>query len=108
MKKPVNAIILSALVFPGAGHIYLKKYYLGFSLLAISLVSLIYLIANIFSRAFEAVEEIQMGRLQPDMGSLLAYLSQQSGSSNAQLATYAIIGCWLVGVISCYIYSKEK
>jgi hypothetical protein len=37
MNKPLKAALLSALVFPGSGHLYLKKY-VCVTVLAVALV----------------------------------------------------------------------
>ena len=108
MKKATNAIILSAVVFPGAGHVYLKKIKTGITLIGISLVALIYIIADIMQRAFNVVEQIQMGTVPADTASITAMIEQQPGGEWMGMASYAIVVCWLIGVVDCYMRSKQE
>ena len=107
MKKHTNAILLSALVFPGAGHVYLKKTKTGLTLISLTLVSLIYIIADIMRRAFNVVEQIQLGYVAPDTDSIRAMIEQQSSGEWIGVASYTIAGCWLIGVFGCYLLSKK-
>ena len=106
-KKSTNAFLLSTLVFPGAGHIYLKKIKTGLTLMGLTLVALIYIISDIMGRAFKVVEQIQMGTVPPDTASIRTMIDQQPGGQWLGIATYTIVGCWLIGIIGCYLYSKK-
>lgn len=106
MKKSNTAIILSAVVFPGAGHIFLKKYRTGLLLVGISLGALIYIMSDIMDRAFNVVEQIQNGSVPPDTTTITAMIEQQPGGEWVGMATFAIVVCWLIGVIDCYRQSK--
>lgn len=107
MKKTNTAIILSAVVFPGAGHLYLGKFKTGIILAGISLVSLIYIVSDIVDRAFEVVGKIQNGTVPPDIETINAMIAQQAGGELVNVAGYAILVCWLVGIYGCYQYSKK-
>lgn len=107
MKKPVNAILLSALVFPGAGHVYLKKTKTGLTLISLTLLSLIYIIADIMDRAFDVVEQIQMGNVPPDTATITAMVEQQPGGEWLGMASYTIVICWLFGIVGCYLLGKK-
>ena len=50
MKKSTKAILLSALVFPGAGHLYLKAYWVGFTLISVTSVIVIYIVNNLWGQ----------------------------------------------------------
>lgn len=105
MKKSMKAALLSAFVFPGAGHIYLKKYIPGVVLIGASLVGSYYLISKTVERAFRIVEKIQSGAVQMDVAAITELVSKQSTGYEAQLlniATVVIIICWLVGIIDSY------
>lgn len=102
MKKSTNALILSALVFPGAGHLYLKKIKTGLTLICITLIALIYIISDIMDRTFSVVEQVQSGTVAVDMGSIRALIEQQPAGEWVGMASYIIVGCWLVGMIDCY------
>ena len=102
MKKSTKAAILSATLFPGAGHIYLKRYTSGILLAAISLTGIIYLIWFTVEKSLQIVEKIQSGYIQPDVMAIAEMLTRQTSGSQTGLlniATTAVILCWLIGII---------
>lgn len=105
MKKSTTAALISAFIFPGLGHLYLKKYLTGVLLVGISFASLYYLVTSVLEMAMEISQKIESGTVQPDIATITAMVTQQSNSANAQLANIATIVlciCWLVGIIDAY------
>jgi hypothetical protein len=105
MKKTTKAVLLSALVFPGAGHLFLKKYTTGATLVGAAIISLYYLITKAVENALQIVEEIQSGDIQLNAVAISELISRQSTGTDTLLldiATVAIIICWLVGIIDSY------
>jgi TM2 domain-containing membrane protein YozV len=111
MKKSTKAVLLSAFVFPGAGHLYLKKYVPGCILAGVSLVGIYYLVTKTVERAWEIAEKIQSGAVQLDATTIAELVSQQSAGTDAQLtniATLAIIICWVFGIIDSYRVGRVR
>lgn len=105
MRKSTKAALLSAFIFPGVGHIYLKKYVAGTLLAGASLTALYHLITKAIAKAIEISEKIQSGDVQPDIKAITELVSQQSGGSEAQMmniATIALVACWLIGIVDSY------
>jgi TM2 domain-containing membrane protein YozV len=105
MKKATKAVLLSAFVFPGAGHIYLKKYISGGVLFGASLLGIYYLISKTVESALQIVEKIQSGEVQPDVTAITQLVTKQSTGAESQLlniATATIIICWIIGIIDSY------
>ena len=105
MKKSTKAALLSALVFPGAGHIFLKKYIPGVALAGASLTGSYYLISKTVEIALKILIKIQSGDLQPDITTITELVTKQSTGSDAKMlniATVALIICWLIGIIDSY------
>jgi hypothetical protein len=105
MKKSTKAILLSAFVFPGVGHLYLKKYVPGSILAGISLTGIYYLVTTTVERAWQIAEKIQSGAVQLDATTVTELVSQQSAGADSQLvniATLAVIICWGIGIIDSY------
>ena len=105
MKKSTKAVLLSAFVLPGAGHLYLKKYVPGSILASVSLVGIYYLVTTTVERAWEIAEKIQSGAVQLDATTVTELVSQQSAGTDSQIvniATLAIIICWVLGIIDSY------
>jgi hypothetical protein len=111
MKKSTKAVLLSAFVFPGAGHLYLRKYLPGSILAGVSLAGIYYVVTKTVERAWEIAEKIQSGAVQLDATTVTELVSQQSAGTDSQLlnmATLAIIVCWVVGVIGSYRVGRVR
>lgn len=111
MKKSTKAVLLSALVFPGSGHIFLKKYTTGIILITASIAAAYYLVSLAIDKAFEIAEKIQSGDVPLDLGTISNLVSQQSTGTAAQLenvATIALIIFWLVGIVDSYRLSRGQ
>ena len=111
MKVSTKAALLSAFVFPGIGHIYLKKYAAGALLTAVSFAAIYYLVSNAVERAFEISEKIQSGDVQLDIDEITKLVSQQSTGAEVQLlniATIALLICWLIGIIDAYRVGRVR
>ena len=105
MNKSKKAALISALVFPGAGHLYLKKYLSGTIFLGATLGSLSYLIVKTVEITLQITEEIQAGKVQLNVMEITELVSKQTAGSEAQLydiATAVIFISWLVGIIDSY------
>ena len=105
MRTSTKAVLLSAFVFPGLGHFVLKKYKHGIALAGISFAGIYYLVAKTVEMALQVAEKIQSGDVQLDAVAIAELVSRQATGTEAQLldiATYAIIICWLIGIIGSY------
>ena len=110
MTPSSKAALISALVFPGGGHFYLKKHIVGALLTGISLVG-VYLL---FSTAMEAAQvislKIQSGEIPLDMARIRAEIYKQSAASGSttQIATWLLGICWLVGIVDSFRLGRQR
>ena len=105
MNKAAKAALLSALVFPGTGHFFLKKYVAGVFLVTTSLAALYLLIAKAVEKALLIAEKIQSGEVQLDVAASTELAARQSTGAEAQLlniATAVLIISWLIGIVDSY------
>lgn len=111
MKISTKAVLLSAFVFPGAGHIYLKKRTQGVALIGASCAVIYYLMSRAVEKALEITEMIQSGDVPLDVEAITELVSRQSTGNESQLiniATAAFIICWLIGIIGSYRLGRER
>lgn len=109
MNKSIKASLLSALLFPGAGHIFLKKYLLGTVLSASAIAALYVLIANAVVIAQQIVEKIQNGEIGLDAAAITAVMEKQPPGAESLLidiATLVLIVSWLIAVVDSYRLGK--
>ena len=105
MSKSGKAALLSALVFPGVGHLLLKKYVTGAILVCASLAALYLIVADILERALSIVEKIERGEVSPDVAAIAELLSRQPTGNESQLLDVALpvlIICWVIGIADSY------
>jgi hypothetical protein len=110
MKKTEKAFLLSILVFPGAGHILLKRYISGFFLIIIASVASYFLIYGAIYQALEIADKIKSGEIYPDLSVILTLVSNQSASSEFQslnTAMVALLIVWLVGIVDTYRLGRQ-
>lgn len=105
MKKSVKSSLLSALVFPGLGHLLLKKYIPASIILTSVAISLYVLINDVATRASMISEQLLNGKIANDMLSIIDAIEQQSASIDPQqmnIASSVFIFTWLFSIIDSY------
>ena len=105
MKRSTKAVLLSALVFPGAGHWYLAKKWSALLLMLAASAALYVLMSSAWSQANLIAEQILSGELQPEIGALLDQMAEQNGinsSSGLTIATAWMGIVWFVGILDVW------
>lgn len=105
MKKPMKAALLSAFLYPGAGHFFLKKYTLAGIFSCTFSVPLYFIISEIMVKAEQIVEQITKGEIPLDIAAISASLSNSITGANAQelnIKMYALAIIWIIGIIDAY------
>jgi len=105
VKKSTKAVLLSALVFPGTGHLYLRKYLPALLLAGVSIVAVYYWSATALDQAMEIVGKIESGEIPPDSATIEQMVSQQGAALDnpwLHLASIALLVCWVVGILDAY------
>ncbi len=110
MKKATTAILLSALIIPGAGHFYLKKKLSAAILLSVTLVALYILVTTAIEKALLITDKILNGEVLPDITAITELAASQLASTdsmNVNLATTAFVIAWLIGIADSYRLGKK-
>jgi len=107
MSRSKTAMLLSALVMPGAGQLYLKHVFRGMVLIVVSLVCLWIIGDSVLQQASVVLDQLQSGEAALDAGHIAGLVAQTPGSSASSTATFVLIGCWLGGMIDTYWLGKK-
>lgn len=105
MNKSMKAPLLSALVFPGAGHFFLKKYFPGAVLACTALAGVYFLIAKTVERVLQITKKLESGEVQLDVAAILELVSKEPGGTASQhlnVATAVLISSWFIGIVDSY------
>ena len=101
----MKAALLSALVFPGLGHFYLKQRIQGFLLAGTALAALYVIVSRAADQAMQLSDKILRGEVAPDVTSITEALASQpadGGSSLMTIAYAALVITWLIGIVDSY------
>jgi len=105
MSKSSKAVLLSAFVFPGAGHFYLKKKITGSILAIAAFFGLYSIVAGMLELAQQIADKIVSGEIQPDMTIISELVTSHSNKADGQslnIATTVLIISWVIGMADSY------
>lgn len=105
MKKSIKASLLSALVFPGLGHLFLKKYIPGITLSGTALAAVYIIITKTVERAMQIADKLQSGEIPADASVITDLVTKQSQGAETQtlnIATVILLIVWLIGIVDAF------
>lgn len=111
LSRRSKSLLLSALVYPGVGHLYLKRHGRGAALMAMTTAGLAVIVVTMAAKAMVLWEKLQHGDLPPDAGAIMELLDQSAmGHAGLLLdvAGYAVLLCWLFGMVDAYRIGKRQ
>jgi hypothetical protein len=101
-----KAVLLSAFVFPGSGHLLLKSYKTGISLMVAAILATFVLVSNLTQRATEIIDKIQAGEIyQLDVIGVSEML-MQTDTQQMRMATTILLILWIIGIVDSYRISR--
>ncbi|HET6459991.1 MAG TPA: hypothetical protein VFG29_04300 [Syntrophales bacterium] len=109
MKTAAKAALLSGLVFPGLGQIYLKRYTRGLIILIIVLLALGVIIGTVTASALQSLKAIEIRGGIADMEAIsnLASIDSSHMGVYLRLILLFVLCCWLFSVVDAYRIGKS-
>jgi len=111
MSRSTNAALLSALVVPGAGHLYLKRYLCGIALIMTSLACLWVFVERAMQQASIVLERLASDGGAVDAGQIADLVTQTANGSTSLAVTVAslvLAACWVIGIVDAYRVGKAE
>ncbi len=111
MEKSIKAALLSAFVYPGTGHFFLKKYTLGAAFACAFSIPLYFIISEIVTKAEQIVEQINNGEIPLDIAAISESLSSSIQSIDTQelnIKIHALAIIWIIGITDSYRIGHTK
>lgn len=105
MKKSTKAALLSGLIFPGVGHLYLGSRLRGYMLLALALVALWVSATVTYESAQQVAGKILSGEVPAESGAIERAISDATSATDSlesSIATVVLMACWLAGIMDSY------
>ena len=109
MNKSLKAVLLSVLVYPGLGHVFLKKYKTGFVLVSLFTVPFLLLVGEIVNKTNQVIASIESGDIPLDIVAISQAVSNITSSPEAQslnINIYIMGTVWLIGAWDAYRLGK--
>jgi hypothetical protein len=110
MKAGVKAALLSGLVFPGVGQMYLKRYGRGLLFMVLAFLGLIIVAGMAAVAVLEGIgaEGVKGGAVDIDALANLAATSLADSGISINLVLLFVVCCWIYSVIDAYRIGKRR
>ncbi|MBB1425715.1 hypothetical protein H5181_04480 [Shewanella sp. SG44-2] len=111
MKKSIYAAMLSGIVCPGSGQIWLGQKLLGWGFISVSVVCILVIMDQIISRAQVIAEQILAGNISNDLTSIYAAVSNvalDASNSTMPALTWIFIANWGLSVASAFWFGAQQ
>ena len=111
LRTENNAVLASALLFPGAGHIILNKRVFGICLIALASAAFFVLVYDAFIITQEISQQIVASGTIPNVFVLRDMIYDAlpgQDSARFKVCVAVLIGTWLIGVIDTLRYRIIK
>jgi TM2 domain-containing membrane protein YozV len=110
MNTAVKAALLSGLVFPGLGQLYLKQYWRGLVIIMLVMLGLMIVVGMATFSTLASMNKIQIEGISNDMNTIVNLASTYS---IADVIYYKVIFlfiacCWFFSLIDAYRTGKRR
>ena len=104
MTKSTKAALVSGLVFPGLGHIYLRRYVVGAIFVCLAGWSIYTIADSAIDTAIQIAGEIERGGVAIDSGSIGELVAQRSRETEEStgFAGWLLMASWIIAIIDAY------
>jgi hypothetical protein len=110
MKIEYKAVLLSALVFPGTGHIYLKKYPIALAFICAS-AYLLFTLISLLNNIIQSIKlKINSGEIALNIDAITQAVSSHLAELPAQYSSvsYALLFIWCFSIADSYRLGKKS
>ena len=108
MNTAIKAALLSGLVFPGSGQIYLKRYWRGLIIMFLAGLSLVIIVAMAAGAALEGIKAMQIEGKAADLNAMAKMAAKSPTDTASNYWTIFIVCCWIFSVIDAYRIGKRQ
>lgn len=105
MKRSTKAALLSGLVFPGIGHLYLRQRLRGAILVLGALIAFAVIVTVSVNQALRVVDKITSGEVAPDTAAITQLIENSATASDDLAVNIALLvlgACWLAGIVDSW------
>jgi hypothetical protein len=108
MKRAVSAALLSAFVFPGAGHLYLHRRRRALLFLVPTLVAAYIYFGDMVTRVSSVADQVLAGQVAPDPAAIGARLDAQADASPlVTISGVVLLVCWAGSIVDSFVLARS-
>jgi len=108
MSNCKKAVLLSLLVYPGAGHFILKKYAVCVALVVAFTVPLVFVISEIITKTREIAEQIRNGEVTLDLAGITESVLNITSAQGLKMSIYIMTIVWVISFMDAYRVGKTN
>jgi TM2 domain-containing membrane protein YozV len=111
MHVAIKAALLSGLVFPGLGHVYLKRYIRGIGYMIATLIPMIVVVADLTRLATLTLDNLAARGTVIDMTTIsdaAAHAAAAAPGLRIDLMLMLMLGCWLAAVVDAFRLGRQR
>jgi hypothetical protein len=109
MKKSFKAILASALIYPGLGHLLLKHYIQGLLIIASFSLPLWFMLSDVITKTNEVITQVQNGQVSLNSNAIAEAINHSSGADMQTLSiySYVMLAVWIIGILDVYRITRK-
>lgn len=111
MKKTTKSVLFSTLIFPGSGHLLLRRWLRGLVFIIPVMLAFGYIMNYSVDQALTVIDRILSGDISPDTASIQEVIKQTAEEGQNTLLVVSkivfIVG-WLVAAVDVYMIAKKE
>lgn len=108
LGRALQALLWSAVLFPGAGHLHLKQFKRGIAVIGVTLLVMSVLLFQFVRLAMQVIESTLADAITLDVPRLAAAILRACAADRVLMASlWALSLCWLFGMLDAYRLGKK-
>lgn len=110
MNRTTKAVLFSTLIFPGSGHMVVRKWQRGLLFMIPVLIAMWVYIKYSVKQAAIVVDKLMSGEVAPDPIAIAKMLHEGPESGGLMLlaiSVYAILALWVLAAIDVFIVARK-
>lgn len=110
MKRSTKAALISGLIFPGLGHVFLQRYVVGLVLLVLAGGSIFLVASSAIGTALDMANEIAGGGVALDLEAITKLVAQrtQTAERSANVPMIVFLVSWMVGIFDSHRVGRSQ
>ena len=108
MKKSLKGALLSGLVFPGVGQLWLRCYWRGAALIVVFSAATAIVVKNAVQQAYAILEKLEAESGAIDIAAIVNSVGRASEHGMIKSASALLGICWVIGVVDAYLVGRKK